>query len=128
MWYAVELVCASAVVNNDGGAADAVYQFSSRRLRDVWVADGAPSGPGERRAVSARHPLVRRSPRWGRIDGDSAAWRVLAEQRVERTPELARFSAICLYDWGPEHWRWLATAPAHQIVKWAKAMAEASVE
>lgn len=121
MWYAIEF---APIIRAD------VYEFTSRRLRDAWVAQVAPSRRRERRAVSARHPLVRRTPRWGRIDGDSAAWRVLALARVERSPNLERYRSVIMYDWPEtEHWRWITTAPEREVIEWARAIEkEASVE
>jgi len=121
MWYAVGFA---------GNQAD-IYEFTSRRLRDVWVADRTPwVGPRERAALTARDQLVRSTPKWMRIDGDEQAWRVLARERVERSPGLRKHREIIMYDWpASDHPRWVATAPEHEIIEWARAIekAEASV-
>jgi hypothetical protein len=116
MWYAVEFA---------GNRAD-IYEFTRRELRDAWVRDEAARARyhANRAALTARDPLVRRTPWRMRIDGDPQAWRVLAEQRVARSPNLARHRAIIYdYDW-PEsdHHRWVATAPEREIVSWAEAI------
>ena len=46
-----------------------------------------------------------------------------ARTRVQDTPELAAHADFILADWpeGDEHWRWVASAPAVEIVDWAEA-------
>ncbi len=41
MFYAIRYAYGSTVAN-DGNRADEVYEFTARRLRDAWVADGPP--------------------------------------------------------------------------------------
>lgn len=47
-----------------------------------------------------------------------------AAARVDMFAELARYRDVILYDWpeGDEHWRWVATAPLEEIVRWAEAV------
>ncbi len=120
MFYAIEYAYGSTVVNN-GARADKVYEFTARRLRDAWVAAGPAdiTASGYREKASARHPLVRGDVR-GHIDGDSEAWRVLAEDRVKTSPALTRLQDIILDDW-PEknHCKWVVTAPEREILSWA---------
>jgi|GEM_PF-2184777 len=45
----------------------------------------------------------------------------LARLRVTRSPRLAKYADIILYDWpeGDAHWQWVASAPLTEIVVWA---------
>jgi hypothetical protein len=123
MFYAIEYAYGSTVVNN-GNRADKVYEFTAKRLRDAWVADGPPdiTASGYRDKASARHPLVRNAIAVNRYDGDEEAWLVLAEQRVGASPALDRFRNILIgYGWREkDHARWVATASEREILAWAK--------
>lgn len=128
MFYAVEYTYGSHVVNN-GNRADRIVEFTRRKLRDAWVAAGSPQiGPGERGNLSARSPLVRKS--YGLEDGDREAWKVLAEQRVDRSSALTthRYDLL-VYEWAePDHLMWVATAPEREILSWARSVKEDTAE
>lgn len=125
MWYAIEYAYGSTVVNN-GNRADRVLEFTRRQLRDAWVAVGDPQtdAPGYREAAPARHPLVRKADVLD--DGDAEGWRVLAQRRLDRRPELAAHLEAIGYEW-PEkdHAIWVATAPEREIISWAKEIEKA---
>ncbi|MBN1889451.1 MAG: hypothetical protein JW850_15765 [Thermoflexales bacterium] len=45
-----------------------------------------------------------------------------AKERVENSPELQPYRHVVLYDWpeGAEHYKWVASAPASEIISWAQ--------
>ena len=45
-----------------------------------------------------------------------------AECRVEHDPQLFKHAATILYDWdeGDEHWDWVTTTHADEIIDWAE--------
>ena len=120
MFYAIEYAYGSTVVNN-GHRADKVYEFTARARRDTWVAAGPAdiSASGYRAAAAARNPLVRNADY--KYDGDAEAWEIIARQRVDASPALARYAdTLIKYDWSmPGHFKWLATAKEAEIVSWA---------
>ena len=129
MFYAIEYAYGSAVVNN-GNRADKIYEFTAKRLRDAWVAAGPPNvtASGYRAAARARDPLVRSDPR-GHIDGDGDAWYVLARERVDSSPALARYRDVLIEtDWADaaEHYRYVATEPERVVARWARDTQEAA--
>lgn len=127
MFYAIEYAYGRTVVNN-GQRADRVLEFTSRRLRDAWVADGsAYDGAGARDVLGARDRRVRGI--YGLEDGDREGWQVIAEQRIANSAALSRHTAIIFYDW-PEtdHYQWVATALEREIVDWARRTEEAAYE
>lgn len=120
-FYGIEYAYGRTVVNN-GARADRVVSFTSRRLRDAWVADGnAYDGPGARDVLPARKVTGRDVE-----DGDAEAWAALAQARVQNNPELAKFTSVLIgYDWGTNtHAQWVATATEKEIVSWAKNVSE----
>lgn len=128
-FYAVEYAYGATVINN-GTRADKVYEFTARKLRDVWVAAGSPnvSAAGYRAAAKARNPLVRNALD-GAYDGDSEAWEIVARQRVEGSPILSSYADTVFADWSdPGHAKWVATASMREVVSWAKATHEAAQE
>jgi hypothetical protein len=130
MFYAIEHAYGGSVVNN-GQRADRVLEFTSRRLRDVWVSAGPPemSTPGYRDTISARHPKVRKAE-W-RENGDLEAWQYLAEQRVFSSPKLCKYWAILApFDdyrqvemQGTNGLKWLATADEVDVLSYAERLA-----
>ena len=51
---------------------------------------------------------------------------VLAEEKVNKIPELFEYADIILYPYWPEgdaHWTWVIAAPVEDIVDWAKEIA-----
>lgn len=57
--------------------------------------------------------------------GNQNSLRDRAIERVERSPRLARHSAVILYEWEREsddHWRWVAVSPEEEIIDWAQAV------
>jgi hypothetical protein len=120
MFYAIEHAYGGNVVNN-GQRADRVLEFSSRKLRDAWVADG----PAKYRSkATARNPAVRKAD-W-KDDGDSEGWQVLARQRVESAPKLqAHRHNLIDHDWcDSAHMKWVATAKEKEILHWAQTIQE----
>jgi hypothetical protein len=124
MWYAIEHAYGSHIVVNNGNRADKVYEFSRRALRDAWCSDGPAdlTAPGVRTPATSRHPLVRRALTAAH-DGDSAAWEVLARQRVDASPALTQYRDMLIdYDWcEPDHWPMVATMKEAELIAWAKA-------
>ena len=120
MFYAIEYAYGAHVINN-GNRGDMALEFTSKRLRDAWVAAGNPdtNSAGHRAVLSARNPIVRKAS--GLPDGDREGWMVLAENRASASPALAQHRAILFYDW-PEadHYKWVATASEREIINWAK--------
>jgi hypothetical protein len=125
MFYAIEHAYGGNVVNN-GQRADRILEFSSRKLRDAWVANGPANidAPGYRSKATARNPAVRKAD-W-KDDGDSEGWSVLAHQRVESAPKLqAHRHDLIEYDWcDSDHMKWVATAPEREIIEWAQTIQE----
>jgi sulfur carrier protein ThiS len=126
MFYAIEHAYGGNVVNN-GQRADRILEFSSRKLRDAWVADGPVyiAAPGYRSKAGARDSIVRKAD-W-KDDGDSEGWSVLAHQRVESAPKLQPYRDILIdYDWcdGNDHSQWVATAKEKDILDWAQTIQE----
>jgi sulfur carrier protein ThiS len=126
MFYAIEHAYGGNVVNN-GQRADRILEFSSRKLRDAWVADGPVyiDAPGYRSKAGARDSIVRKAD-W-KDDGDSEGWSVLAHQRVESAPKLQPYRDILIdYDWcdGNDHSQWVATAKEKDILDWAQTIQE----
>jgi hypothetical protein len=127
MFYAIEHAYGGNVVNN-GQRADRVLRFTSRRLRDAWVAAGPPemSAPGYRDTIGARHPKVRKADY--RENGDLEAWQHLAEQRVLSSPKLCKYwAALAPFDdyrlvtlQGTNGLKWLATADEVDILSYVK--------
>lgn len=117
MFYAIEHAYGPNVANVDGARSDRVLEFTARRLRDAWIADGQPD---HRAVIGARHPKVRKAV-WLE-NGDSEAWRAIAEQRVLGTAALTPYHyELIQYDWGDlGHAKWIATASEGEIVSWAK--------
>lgn len=106
MFYAIEA--------NNGQRADRVVEFSARRLRDAWIADGRT-----REKLSARDTRVRGA--FGLEDGDDEAWHAIADARVRQSAVLRRHVATIDVDWSEtDHYRWVATAPEREIVRWAE--------
>jgi hypothetical protein len=125
MFYAIEYAYGRHTVNN-GQRADRVLQFTRKRLRDAWVADGpAYDGQGARDAIGHRAPQVMRAD-WT-DEGDSEGWQVIARQRVENSPKLQPYRDVLIdYDWcnGLDHPRWVATASEREILDWAQTVRE----
>lgn len=129
MFYAIKYAYGSRINNVAGGRADKAYQFSLKKLRDAWVAAGPPdiNASGYRANGSARDALIRKADYL--IEGDAEAWRIIAEQRVDATPALARYRSVIWEDWSEgDHAKWVATAPEAEIVSWARDTAAAQVE
>jgi hypothetical protein len=125
MFYAIEHTYGGNTANN-GQRADRVLEFSSRKLRDAWVADGPANidAPGYRSTATARNPAVRKAD-W-KDDGDSEGWSVLAHQRVESAPKLqAHRHNLIDHDWcASAHMKWVATAKEKEILDWAQTIQE----
>lgn len=120
MFYAIEYAYGRNVVNN-GNRGDRVLEFSAKRLRDAWVGAGSfdVNSSGARDVLTARDSRVRGVQ--GLEDGDSEAWRVMAEKRVDNSAALRKHYTILFYDWSEAgHNRWVATALEREIVAWAK--------
>jgi hypothetical protein len=124
MFYAIEHAYGGSVVNN-GQRADRVLEFSSRKLRDAWVADGPANmdASGYRSKATARNPAVRKAD-W-KDGGDSEGWQVLARQRVESAPKLQAHRHNLIDDWcDSAHMKWVATAKEKEILDWAQTIQE----
>ena len=78
-------------------------------------ADANPGTIAEHVRYAVREYLERR--------GDNM--RDLAQNRVDRTPELRAYEDVIMYDWpeGDEHWQWVAGAPVDEIVDWVETIA-----
>jgi hypothetical protein len=125
MFYAIEHAYGGNIINN-ATRADRVLEFSSRKLRDAWVAYGPANidAPGYRSTATARNPAVRKAD-W-KDDGDSEGWQVLARQRVESAPKLqAHRHNLIDHDWcDSAHMKWVATAKEKEILDWAQTIQE----
>ena len=122
MFYAIEYAYGAQVVNG-GQRADRIMEFTARRLRDAWVAAGHTdsTASGYREVLHARDKRVRSA--YGLPDGDGEAWRAIADARMRQSAALARHSATIDADWSEtDHYRWVATAPEREIVRWAEAI------
>lgn len=120
MFYAIEYAYGRNIVNN-GNRGDRVLEFTSKRLRDVWVSAGTfnVNASGARDVLAARDSRVRGVE--GLQDGDSEGWRVMAKNRVDNSAKLGKYRAIIFYDWTEsDHCKWVATAPERQVLDWAK--------
>jgi len=63
-YYAIEYRYGSNVVNKS--YPDIIHRFRTKKERDGWVAMGnAYVGPGERRIISSKHSLVKRTMNCG---------------------------------------------------------------
>jgi hypothetical protein len=83
-------------------------------LMDLW---GEQQSETISRCVEREHNRnVREKTKSGRSFAS-----ILAEMRVNRTPELERYRDVILYDWpnGDEHWDWVRTASDDELVEWA---------
>lgn len=128
MFYAIEYAYGRNMINN-GNRADRVMEFSAKQLRDVWVAAGSSdvNSAGARDALKARDSRVRGVQ--GLEDGDNDGWRVMAEQRGDKSVALGKYRAILFYDWAErEHNKWVATAPERDILSWVKDTEAAAYE